>query len=138
MGVCFGHGIILAVGWAGTIITSTNGVDWTNHLMGTLNDLGGVAYGQGTFVAVGESGTILQSGQLPSYDVLLWPIVKMPDGTIVLTATGPLDTTWTIQVSTNLADWATFSEFTGTNSTIRLTDSGALDYSQRFYRGMAW
>ena len=40
----------------------------------------------------------------------------------------------TIQVSTNLADWLTLTNFVGTNPTINLHDSSATNFNQRFYR----
>lgn len=59
-GVTYGKGLYVAVGGnynTNTVVTSTNGVDWTPHdssLSNTgLSPLGGVAYGNGVFVAVG-------------------------------------------------------------------------------------
>jgi hypothetical protein len=51
----------VAVGWNGAILTSPDGVTWTQRDSGTSNNLSGVAYGNGTFVAVGWHGTILTS-----------------------------------------------------------------------------
>jgi hypothetical protein len=41
-----------------------------------------------------------------------------------------------IQVSTNLTSWATFTNFTGTNSTLNFRDPAATNSSQRFYRAV--
>jgi hypothetical protein len=60
-GVTFRKGLFVAVGWCGTILTSPDGVDWTEQTSPTRNDLFGVTYGKGTFVAVGWNGTILTS-----------------------------------------------------------------------------
>jgi len=49
----------VAVG-SGTILTSPDGVTWTERTSGTTNLIFGVTYGNSTFVAVG-SGTILTS-----------------------------------------------------------------------------
>ena len=57
----YGKGLLVAVGWDGTILTSPDGVSWTRRTSGTSNWLLGVTYGNGTFVAVGEGGTILTS-----------------------------------------------------------------------------
>jgi hypothetical protein len=51
-GVAYGNGLFVAVGDRGTILTSPDGVNWTERTSGT-NWLFGVTYGNGTFVAVG-------------------------------------------------------------------------------------
>ena len=42
----------------------------------------------------------------------------------------------TIEVSTDLVNWATLTNFVGTNSIINFRDSSATNYSQRFYRAI--
>ena len=59
--VAYGNGIFVAVGDWGTILTSRDGVKWTQQHSGTDEDLQGVAYGNGTFVVVGRYGGILTS-----------------------------------------------------------------------------
>jgi hypothetical protein len=55
-------GIIVAVGYAGEIVTSSNGgLNWTRRTSGTDKTLYSIAYGNGRFVAVGERGTVLVS-----------------------------------------------------------------------------
>jgi hypothetical protein len=49
----------VAVG-RGTILTSPDGVDWTQRISGGYR-LNGVAYGNGLFLAVGDDGAILTS-----------------------------------------------------------------------------
>ena len=49
----FGQGRFVAVGTGGTIVTSTNGINWQNIPALVLEPLYGVTYGQGRFVAVG-------------------------------------------------------------------------------------
>ena len=51
--ITYGNGIFVAVGDAGAIITSTDGVTWTYRTSGTAYRLSSVTYGNGTFVAVG-------------------------------------------------------------------------------------
>ena len=53
-------GTFFAVGDAGTILSSTDGITWTSHTSGTPNNLNGVTHGS-IYVAVGDSGTILTS-----------------------------------------------------------------------------
>jgi hypothetical protein len=60
-GVTCGNGLFVAVGDGGSILTSPDGVNWTEQTSEANNQLNGVAYGNGTFVVVGESGAILTS-----------------------------------------------------------------------------
>jgi hypothetical protein len=41
-----------------------------------------------------------------------------------------------VQVSTDLVDWVTLTNFIGTNSMVNLHDSAATNYSQRYYRAV--
>jgi uncharacterized repeat protein (TIGR02543 family) len=59
--VAYGNGTFVSVGGNGSIITSSDGVTWTNRTSGISDTLNGVTYGNGTFVAVGGSGSILAS-----------------------------------------------------------------------------
>jgi hypothetical protein len=60
-GITYGHGLFVAVGDLGTILTSSDGVTWTNHSIDSSNAFHGVTYGNGAFVAVGKLGLILTS-----------------------------------------------------------------------------
>jgi subtilisin family serine protease len=60
-GVTYGNSTFMAVGYSGTILTSTDGASWTPRTSGTIDRLYGVTYGGGTFMAVGEAGTIVTS-----------------------------------------------------------------------------
>ncbi len=60
-GLGFGNGVFVAVGYTGSVMTSSGGTTWTSRDPGTSASLSGVAYGNGTFAAVGENGTILTS-----------------------------------------------------------------------------
>jgi hypothetical protein len=60
--VAWGNGQFVAVGDAGTIVTSTDGTNWILQQSGTQLRLSGVAYGDGLYVAVGDAGTKLISG----------------------------------------------------------------------------
>ncbi|MBK5962583.1 hypothetical protein CCR95_00275 [Thiocystis minor] len=54
-------GQLVAVGANGSILTSSDGIDWTSRDSGTSNWLKSVAWNGSLFVAVGDSGTILTS-----------------------------------------------------------------------------
>jgi hypothetical protein len=60
---CIRHadGKFVAVGRAGTIIRSTDGVNWTRRLSNTTSDLNDVARGNFLWVAVGANGKIVTS-----------------------------------------------------------------------------
>jgi photosystem II stability/assembly factor-like uncharacterized protein len=66
-GIANGGGIFVAVGSAGTILTSPDGVNWAASTSGTALALNGVTFGNATFVAVGDQGTILMSS-----DGIVW------------------------------------------------------------------
>ncbi len=60
-GLGYGNGVFVAVGDAGEILTSADGVTWTARTSGTTENLTAVAYGNGRFMAVGSNGKILRS-----------------------------------------------------------------------------
>jgi hypothetical protein len=57
-GVAFGNGMFVAVGAVGTVLTTSDGVVWTQQESGTLESLTGITFAAGRFVAVGTRGTI--------------------------------------------------------------------------------
>jgi len=59
--VAYGTNVYVAVGGGGAIVTSPDGVDWTNRASGTTEWLSDITYGSRVFVAVGSAGTILTS-----------------------------------------------------------------------------
>lgn len=58
--VAYANGVFVATGDGGVIVTSKDGLSWTQRASGT-DALYGVAAGGGKFIAVGENGAILQS-----------------------------------------------------------------------------
>lgn len=72
-GVCYGAGQFVAVGKAGTILTSLDGRAWTVRASGTTEWLTAVAYGAGKYIAVGDAGMILTS-----VDGVVWSRVPSP------------------------------------------------------------
>lgn len=73
--VAWGDGRYVAVGKAGNIITSTNGVDWTSVVVEIDGGLDKVVFGNGLFVAVGTTFSPYQV--LSNYNVysyLSWDI----------------------------------------------------------------
>jgi len=115
-GVTYGNGLFVAVGEGGTILTSRDGVTWTQRTSGTSNDLYSVTYGNGLFVAVGAKGTILTSPDGVSWtarasgtDEWLWGVaygnstfVAVGGGGAILTS--PDGVTWTQRTSLEKSD----------------------------------
>jgi len=57
--VTYGNGTFVAVGHPSTILTSTDGVNWTRRTSGTSVILSGVIYGNNIFIAVGTTASSL-------------------------------------------------------------------------------
>ena len=60
-GITYGNGLFVAVGNKGTILTSSNSVNWTAEYSELTTPLYGVAFGNGKFTAVGAGGTVITS-----------------------------------------------------------------------------
>jgi hypothetical protein len=58
----------------------------------------------------------------------------LQDGTLKLVFTGEPGAAYTIQVSTNLADWDVFTNLVNTNGTVEISAGQTADYPQRFFR----
>ena len=57
----FADGKFVAVGPAGTILRSTDGLEWTRVYSGVDQDLGAVTFGGGRFLAIGRCDVVLAS-----------------------------------------------------------------------------
>ncbi len=113
-------GLWVAVGYAGTILTSPEGVNWTQRTSGTANNLFAVTSGSWTFssgesihriVAVGGGGTILTSSdgttwtsQVSGTTATLYGVVRgfgqfeaVGGGGVVLSSAD--GTTWSLETS---------------------------------------
>ena len=60
-GIAFGNGAFVAVGARGTIVSSSNGVIWTNRGSTTAQDLYSIIFADNRFVAGGSGGAVLTS-----------------------------------------------------------------------------
>jgi hypothetical protein len=69
-GIAVGPPGLVTVGTNGTILTSGDGMTWTQRASGTTQWLVGVTCGNGQYVAVGDNGTVLLSP-----DGVLWTSV---------------------------------------------------------------
>jgi hypothetical protein len=61
LGIAYGNSTFVAIGTAGTIITSTDGITWTGRTSSTTNTLNAIAFGGGVFATTGAGGIILTS-----------------------------------------------------------------------------
>ncbi|MHB8523206.1 MAG: cell wall-binding protein, partial [Limisphaerales bacterium] len=117
--VTYGNGEFVAVGDAGTIVTSPNGVAWTSRNSGTTNWLGSVAYGNGRFVAVGNA-------TLTSPDGIGWTSRDFVSGVSSVTYgnglfvavgyrifTSPDGITWTWRSDYGMTNWLASVAFGG-------------------------
>jgi sugar lactone lactonase YvrE len=59
---------------------------------------------------------------------------RLPNGNFQLAFYGLISSNYTVQTSTNLINWQTFTNFTGSNSVFYLNDSAVTNFKQRFYR----
>ncbi len=59
--IAYGGGKFVAVGYGGTILTSTDVVNWTSQAAGTTERLDGVVWTGSQFVVVSETGRVLSS-----------------------------------------------------------------------------
>jgi hypothetical protein len=67
LGVAYGNNIYVAVGDTGTILTSSDGENWTSRTSGVTKALRTVVWGNNQFVAGGDDGTILTSANGESW-----------------------------------------------------------------------
>jgi len=117
-GAAYGDSLYVAVGSAGTITTSTDGVSWTSRTSGFgASIIWGVGFGNGIYIAVGDSGKLHTSA-----DGITWTsrtsgfgtsgIEKVTYGGGVYVAVGHANT---ITSSTDATTWTSrTSNFTDT------------------------
>ena len=60
-GIAWGNNLYVAVGNAGTLLTSSDAISWTNRSSGTSSGLLAITRSTSLFVAVGTNGTIITS-----------------------------------------------------------------------------
>jgi hypothetical protein len=70
--IVYGNGLFVAFGSGGSILTSENGLDWTERSSGTPHQLWSMAYGNGQFVATAKFAGVV----LTSPDGLIWAAQK--------------------------------------------------------------
>jgi hypothetical protein len=100
-------GKFVATGKGGTIIRSTDGLNWTRRLSNTTSDLFDLAYGNGIWVAVGDSGKIVTSSDTSVFSLRFSgtevPIFGICYGVNQFVAVGK---DGLVTASTNGVDWS--------------------------------
>jgi hypothetical protein len=130
--VTFGNGLCVAVGSSGSILTSTNGINWTTQASGTTAFLSSVAFGNGVFVAVG--GEVFNGALLRSTNGVNWTrltsgvppngkSIAYGNGRFVLIENG-------IPISTNC--WASLDGLQWTRTTVPF-DMMAVDFGESHF-----
>ena len=140
-GITFGKGLFVAGSYGGKILTSSDGINWTQT--GISLRLNGITYGMGLFVAVGESGcpnNILTSSNGidwtgsntdPCYPLNGVTYKKEPPLTPTVTLISPLNGETQISIGTSVS--VTFTETmeltTVTTNTLDTSCSGTFQVS---------
>ena len=111
--IAFGNGLFVATGWNGVLMTSPDGVTWTERESGTSVSLNGTAYGNGRFVVVGHNDT--QSAILTSPDGTTWTLENVQnfqfDGAIFVNGRFVAHNFRTPYVSEDGIGWTTGDSF---------------------------
>src|SRR6476619_4179798 len=68
-GAFCGNGRFFLVGDAGALVTSLDGITWTNQESGTNRDLYAAAFGNGVFLVAGTNGVISTSSNGVSWSL---------------------------------------------------------------------
>lgn len=114
LAVTYGNGMFVVTGNTGTpedhIITSPDGVNWTDHVLTTTNSyIDSVTYGNGLFVAISQNSTIVNISpdgiNWTAHDTLLgsgWTSVTYGKGVFVAVT---FDGSGAVMTSLNGIDW---------------------------------
>lgn len=119
--ITYGNGIYVAVCWGGVVLTSTDGIVWTDEVSATSinqNNLIAVHFAANRFVAVGAEGTIISSTDgsawVRCYSSTTYPLVSLTYGQGKFIAIGD---NGCIVTSQDGVTW--HNEFSGTNEYLR-------------------
>jgi len=125
------------VGNQGVVLTSTNFTNWTNIGTITTKSLDGVATQNGQLVVVGFEGTILRSQIVPVTTPVNFTEYQQSAGYNIFSVAGTVDQQFTLDSSTNLANWVTgplLNLFYGDGTLIFYQSLPANPSANQFYR----
>jgi hypothetical protein len=70
--LAYGNGVYVAIGSGGTMVRSSDSINWSPVTYGSSETLDAISYGDGVFVAVGDGGNLTPHLILTSPDGLTW------------------------------------------------------------------
>lgn len=138
--VCYGNGKYMAVGTGGIVMSSQDGITWTEIDSGNTENWLSVAYGNDKFCAVGDS-----SYSMTSQDGINWDTYAMPSADVwssvtfhksygfiavsydaaTRSATSFSGEYWTTKAMASTAGWTCVVGDPNVNTIIAVADSGA-------------
>jgi len=132
--VGYANGTFVAVG--DKIVTSSDGILWTNRPAVFNDTLVALAFGSGNYVALGQNGAIVIS----PIDESLRPFLSAPtlssNGTFQFTISGNVEQPSGVQASSNLIDWVTIMTVPAASQPLSVLDMSSTNLSYRFYRAI--
>jgi len=132
--VGYANGTFVAVG--DKIVTSSDGIHWTNRPAVFNDTLVALAFGNSYYVAVGLDGAIVISAIYePPRSLLSAPTVSS-NGAFQFTISGNIEQPIDVQASINLIDWLTIMTVPAASQPSSLLDMSATNLSYRFYRAL--
>jgi hypothetical protein len=138
--IASGNGFFVAIGNATTggnptpVIASADGITWTGHNPASVTQLNGVAFGNNRFIVTGRSGAILYSGVISDDQAILGPVSVRSDGVAQVTFRGRAGLTYSVQSSSDLAQWVNETNVMLTAQSHLFLDANSKKLPQRFYR----
>ncbi|HMJ91006.1 MAG TPA: hypothetical protein VK530_14385, partial [Candidatus Acidoferrum sp.] len=76
--VAFGLGMFVAVGASGAIVTSNDGLSWTQRVSNSSANFTAITFGDGRFVAISDSSPNLDDGLVNSRNGIDWCAYPLP------------------------------------------------------------
>lgn len=141
LSIAFGAGVFLAAGSpASEVVSSSDGVVWQLHHtdipdgVSRYFGVGALTFGAGRFVGIIGRTSIYRSG---SVQIELSGRYRADWNGFEVTTRGGLERPYTLQGSTNLADWTDVLVFTNSRPTNIFLDTSASQTPHRFFRAVA-
>jgi uncharacterized delta-60 repeat protein len=130
----YGFGRYVTLCADGTILVSANAISWETKNSGSSEILLGVCATPDRFVIVGDNGVILQSGKCAPEILANEGNFGFHNNKFGFKVAALAGQTLAVQVSTNLLNWTPLGTVTLGSVPLYFSDSGATNFSVRFYR----
>jgi hypothetical protein len=131
--VGYANGMFVAVG--NEIVTSSDGIHWTNRPAVFNATLVASAFGNGYYVAVGAGAIVISPTDESTRPFLSAPAVSS-NGAFQFTISGNIEQSIGVQASSNLIDWVTIMTVPAVSQPSSLLDTSATNLPYRFYRAI--